>query len=124
MNVVLWLIAGLLTLVFLASGGQKILLSKEQHLARGNSPLEDFSPRMIKFIGTMEVLAAIGLTLPAALDIAPVLVPLAALGLILLMIGAIVTHTRRREYRQIGLNLILALLAAVVVWGRFGPYAF
>jgi uncharacterized membrane protein YphA (DoxX/SURF4 family) len=124
MNVVLWIIAGLLTLVFLASGSQKVLLSKEQLVARGSGPLEDFSPGMIKLIGTMEVLAAIGLTLPAALDIAPVLVPLAALGLILLMIGAIVTHARRQEYQKIGLNLILAVLAVVVVWGRFGPYAF
>jgi hypothetical protein len=79
---------------------------------------------MIKLIGTVEVLAAIGLILPAVLDIAPVLVPLAAVGLILLMIGAAVTHGRRKESRNVAVNVVLLLLAAFVAWGRFGPYSF
>ena len=54
----------------------------------------------------------------------PILVPLAALGLVLVMIGGIVTHVRRKETRVIGVNVVLLLLAAVVVWGRFGPYSF
>jgi hypothetical protein len=52
------------------------------------------------------------------------LVPLAALGLTLLMLGAIVFHLMRREYPNIGLNAFLAVLSAVVAWGRFGPYHF
>jgi hypothetical protein len=69
-------------------------------------------------------LAAIGLILPALLDIAPVFVPLAATGLVLVMIGAIVTHVRRKEHAVLRANVILLLLAAFVAWGRFGPYAF
>jgi hypothetical protein len=51
-------------------------------------------------------------------------VPLAALGLVLLMACAIVVHARRKEPQAIGTNVVLLLLAAVVVWGRFGPYSF
>ena len=68
---------------------------------------EDFSPGVIKMIGALEVLAAVGLILPAALDIVPVFVALAATGLVLLMIGAMVTHARRKEYQNIGVNVIL-----------------
>jgi hypothetical protein len=66
----------------------------------------------------------LGLILPALFDIAPFLVPLAALGLVLLMVGAAATHARRREGRMIVANSILASLAAVVVWGRLGPVFF
>jgi hypothetical protein len=86
--------------------------------------VEDFSPGTVKLIGALEVLAAIGLILPAALDVLPVLVPLAAIGLIALMLGAVITHARRKEASVIVVNLVLLALAAVVVWGRFGPYSF
>jgi hypothetical protein len=68
--------------------------------------------------------AAIGLVLPAALDVAPVLVPPAATGFVVLMVGAIITHARRKETQSIVVNAVLLVLAAVVLWGRFGPYSF
>jgi hypothetical protein len=52
------------------------------------------------------------------------LAPLAAAGLVLLMVGAIVFHIRRREYPNVGFNAVLGLLAAFIAWGRFGPYHF
>jgi len=58
----------------------------------------------------------------AVFGIAQVLVPLAALGLVLLMIGAVVTRARREEPSMIAVNVVLLVLAAVVPWGRFGPY--
>jgi uncharacterized membrane protein YphA (DoxX/SURF4 family) len=121
MNIVLWIIAGLLAAAFAASGAMKLAPSKDKPKASGMT--EDFSPGVIKMIGALEVLAAAGLILPAALDIAPVFVPLAATGLVLLMIGAMVTHARHKEYQNIGVNVILLLLAAAVAWGRFGPYS-
>src|SRR6266508_4530524 len=75
-------------------------------------------------IGALEVLAAVGLILPAALDIAPVLAPLAAVGLVLLMVGAFIAHVRRREAQAIVVTLVLLALAAFVAWGRFGPQSF
>jgi uncharacterized membrane protein YphA (DoxX/SURF4 family) len=123
MNVVLWILAGLLAVAFLGAGLTKVFQPKEK-LAATMGWVEDFSPGTVKLIGVLEVLAAIGLVLPAALDIVPVLVPLAAVGLVALMIGAALTHARRKETPMIVANLVLLVLAAVVVWGRFGPYSF
>ena len=124
MNIILWIIAGVLAAAFAAAGAMKLTQPKEKLAASGMAWTEDFGTGTVKLIGALEVLAAIGLILPAALGIAPVLVPLAALGLVLIMIGAIVTHSRRKETQVIGVNVVLLLLAAAVVWGRFGPYSF
>lgn len=124
MNVVLWILAGLLAAAFVGAGAMKVSRSREQLAAAGMAWTEDFSPGMVKLIGALEVLAAIGLILPAVLDIAPVFVPLAALGLVLMMIGAVVVHARRKELRTVAPSVVLLVLAAVVAWGRFGPYSF
>ncbi|MFC9766550.1 DoxX family protein [Rhodococcus jostii] len=125
MNIALWIIASLLALTFLAAGAMKLAQPKDKLAANPNMAwAEGFSPATIKLIGVVEVLAAVGLILPAALGIVPVLVPLAAVGLVLLMIGAAITHARRKENQVIVMNVILLALAAVVAWGRFGPYAF
>lgn len=123
MNVVLWIIAALLAVAFLAAGATKLTQPKDK-LAQNMGWVEDFSPNAVKAIGALEVLAAVGLVLPAALDIVPVLTPLAALGLVLVMIGAAVTHARRQETQMILVNVVLGVLAAIVAWGRFGPYSF
>lgn len=124
MNVTLWIIAAVLALAFLAAGGMKLAQPKEKLAASGMGWTHDFSAGTIKAIGMLEVLAALGLILPAVLGIAPVLVPLAALGLVLIMIGAAITHARRQEPQMVIVNAVLLVLAAAVAWGRFGPYAF
>jgi uncharacterized membrane protein YphA (DoxX/SURF4 family) len=124
MNIALWIVAGLMAATFLASGATKLAQSKEKLAASGMPVVEDFSAGAVKAIGILEVLAAVGLILPAALDIAPVLVPLAAVGLVLLMVGAIITHLRRHEAQAIVVNLALLALAVLVAWGRFGPQSF
>jgi len=60
--------------------------------------------------------------LPGLTDIAPVLTPVAAVGLVALMVGAAITHARRGESTMIIVNVVLAALAAFVAWGRFGPW--
>lgn len=123
MNVVLWIVAGVLAAAFLGAGLAKLTQPKAK-LAKQMAWVEDFSQPTIRLIGTAEVLAAIGLILPAIFGIATVLVPLAATGLVIVMIGAIITHARRHEANLIVVNVILLALAAFVAWGRFGPYAF
>jgi uncharacterized membrane protein YphA (DoxX/SURF4 family) len=124
MNVTLWIVAGLLAAAFLASGLMKVAQPKKKLADAGMAWTEDFSGPAVKTIGALEALGALGLILPAVLDIAPVLVPLAATGLAVIMLGAAVVHVRRRETPMIGVNLVLLALAAFVAWGRFGPYAF
>ena len=125
MNLALWIIAGLLAAVFLVGGAGKLILRKEKIAATPfGGWVEDFSANSIKAIGVVEVLAATGLVLPAALDVAPVLVPLAAMGLVLLMAGAAVLHLRRHELKVIPANLGYLALAAFVTWGRLGPESF
>jgi uncharacterized membrane protein YphA (DoxX/SURF4 family) len=123
-NTVLWIVAGLLAVLFLASGVMKLIQPREKLAASGMGWAEDFSAGGVKAIGVLEILGAVGLILPAVLDIAPVLVPVAAVGLALLMIGALVTHTRRHETSPIAINVVLLVLAAFVAWGRFGPQPF
>jgi len=122
-NVVLWIVASLLAAAFLFAGVGKLLRPKEQ-LAAQMAWVEDFSGGTIKFIGATEILAAVGLVVPPLVDVAPVLAPLAATGLVVLMAGAVVTHLRRHETPMIVINLVLLALAAFVAWGRFGPYSF
>ena len=125
MNLTLWIIAGSLAVVYLVAGAGKLIVPKET-LARapGGGWVEDFSPRSIKAIGTLEILAALGLILPAALDIAPVLVPLAALGLVMIMAGAVFIRIRRHEPMPMVADIAYLALAAFITWGRFGPESF
>jgi uncharacterized membrane protein YphA (DoxX/SURF4 family) len=124
MNVTLWIVAGLLASAFLAGGALKVAWPKEKLAGAGMGFAEDFSAGAVKAIGTLEILAAVGLILPAALGIAPVLVPLAAVGLVLLMIGAMIIHLRRGEAKAIVVNLAILALALFVAWQRFGPRSF
>lgn len=124
MNVVLWILAGLLAVAFLTTGLLKLLRSRAELAQSGLGWVEDFGDGTVKLIGVLEVLAAIGLILPAVTGIAEILVPIAASGLVLVMLGALVVHVRRKEHQLVVVNLFLMALALVVAWGRFGPYAF
>ncbi len=124
MNVVLWIVAGVLAIAFLASGLMKLAQPRKKIVDSGMGWAADVSDGAVKGIGALEVLGALGLILPAVFGVATVLVPLAAAGLALVMVGAAVTHARRRENQMIVVNVVLFALAAFVAWGRFGPYAF
>ncbi|HEX2575129.1 MAG TPA: DoxX family protein [Aquihabitans sp.] len=124
MNIVLWVVAGVLAVAFLGAGLMKLAQPKKKLAESGMGWTDDFSDGTVKGIGVLEVLGALGLILPAVFDVATVLVPIAATGLALLMLGAAATHARRKEPSMIVVNLVLFALAAFVAWGRFGPYAF
>jgi uncharacterized membrane protein YphA (DoxX/SURF4 family) len=123
-NTALWIVAGVLAFVFAGSGIMKLALPKEKLVAQGLGGLDDVDPNAIRGIGVAEVLGAIGLIVPPLVHILPVLAPLAAVGLALVMVGAIVTHGRRKEYPNVAVNVVLLGLALFVAWGRFGAYAF
>ena len=125
MNTAVWIAQGLLAVAMLAAGGMKLAQSKEQLVASGSMDwTEDFPEPQIKGIGTLEVLAALGLILPALLDIAPVLVGVAAVGVVLLMLGAAATHLRRKEGQMVPVTLVIAAIAVFIAVMRFGPESF
>lgn len=123
MNLALWIVAIVLAAVFAASGLMKEFVSKDKLVTSGQGWAEDFSPTNIRLIGLAEILGAIGIVLPAALHIAPILVPLAAVGLALAMVGAAVVNARRKDGAGIAVTGVLFALAVFVVWGRLGPYS-
>jgi uncharacterized membrane protein YphA (DoxX/SURF4 family) len=133
-NLALWIVAALLAVVFLVSGATKLFVPKESldgllHRLGGAAEAagewtRDFNPVALKAIGVLELLGAVGLILPAALDIAPVLVPVAATGAVLLFVGAATMRLRRGERATIVVDLAYLALAAFVASGRFGPWAF
>jgi hypothetical protein len=124
-NLALWIAAGLLAAVALAGGISKTFVPKaklaEHH---GGEWTAQASVGFVKTLGVLEILAAVGLILPAALDIAPAVVPVTAVCWILLMIGAMITHGRLAQYRFVMLNAVYLALAAFIAWGRFGPESF
>lgn len=123
MNTALWILQIVLAAFFGMAGVVKSMQPKEK-LAEKLPWVEDFSAGTVRFIGVVELLAAIGLILPAATDIAPVLTPLAATGLAVIMVLAAVTHRRRKETSAIGMNALIFVVCAVVAWARFGPSSF
>ena len=125
MNTVVWIAQGLLAVAMLGAGAMKLTQSKQQLMASGNMDwTEDFPEPQIKGIGLLEVLAGLGLVLPALLDVAPTLVGVAAVGVALLMLGAAATHLRRGEGKLVPVNLVLLAIAAFIAIERFGPEKF
>jgi uncharacterized membrane protein YphA (DoxX/SURF4 family) len=124
MNLALWIVAIVLAASFAGSGLMKLLVTKDKLVSSGQGWAQDYTPANIRLIGVVELLGAAGLILPAVTHIAPILVPLAAIGLALVMVGAAAVHARRKETMNIGVNAVLLALAVFVAWGRFGPYPF
>lgn len=118
MNAALWVVQSLLALAFAAAGGMKLTRTKEQLAARpGMEWTTGVSAAQIKAIGLVEVLGALGVVLPWGTDVLPILTPVAASGLAVVMGGALATHLRRREPATPA--IVLGALALLVAVGRF-----
>jgi uncharacterized membrane protein YphA (DoxX/SURF4 family) len=122
MNPVLWVLQVVLAALFAIAGVMKATQPKAK-LAQRLPWAEDFAPATVRFTGVMELLGAAGLILPAVTGIAPILTPLAAAGLAVMMLLAALTHVRRKEPSGIAITVVLFALASVIAWGRFGPYS-
>jgi len=125
LNLVLWIVTGLLAAVLLVSTSKAFVpREKIASVGRAGEWVLDFSPRTLRAIAVLELLAAAGLILPAVLDIAPVLVPVTATCVALLFIGAVTMRLRRGERATIVPDLVYLAMAIFVAWGRFGPESF
>jgi len=117
MNSALWIVQGLLAALFLFAGGTKLVLSLETLNSMSNqTPLPGL---FLRFIGVAEVLGAIGLILPGLLRVRPALTPLAAAGLVIIMIGATALTLVGGEVAPALISLVVGLLSAFVAYGRW-----
>jgi hypothetical protein len=115
-NTALWIVQGVLALIFLFGGGLKLVMTPEQMASPG--PIQ-MPTAFIRFIGVCECLGAIGMILPGLTGIKPWLTPLAAAGLVIIMIGATVTNLVNGPQAIAVVTVVLGALAATVAWGRF-----
>jgi uncharacterized membrane protein YphA (DoxX/SURF4 family) len=117
LHIGLWIAQGLLALAFIMAGFMKMTAPMDELAANGMGFVNSFSEGMVRFIGTSELLGGLGLILPALLRIKPILTPVAASGLALIMVLAAIYHLSVGEPPIP--NIILLGLAAFVAWGRF-----
>ncbi|RVW02903.1 DoxX family protein [Rhodococcus xishaensis] len=123
MNVALWVVAVVLAVVYLGAGLMKVAVPYDKLIENPRTAwARDLSARSVRAIGTAELLGAIGLILPQATGIAEVLTPLAATGLAIVQVGAMVFHVRRKEFQMLPVNVVLLALAVFVAIGRFASW--
>jgi uncharacterized membrane protein YphA (DoxX/SURF4 family) len=122
MNIALWVLQVVLGIFFVVHA--YLLLRPPGSLQSGMNYILEMPAGLRRFAAIAEGLAGLALVFPPLLRVLTWLTPLAAAGLVLLMLGAIVFHVRRREYPNVGFNAVLGVLAGVIAWGRFGPYPF
>lgn len=115
MLIALWIVNGLLALGMLGGGLMKLITPKPTLAQRGMAWTEDFSAGSIKAIAALEVVGAVGLILPLATGVAPILTPIAATALAIIMIGAVVVHLRRKEAPTPALILAILAIASAVL---------
>lgn len=121
MNTALWIITAVLAVAMVIGGVAQVALTKERYRSLGANQhwVDDFGAGHVKAIGTIKIVGALGLILPAVLGVATILVPLAACGLMLVMTGAGTTRFRRSEWGYLLGDLVFVALFAFVAWGRF-----
>ncbi len=118
LNISLWIAQAILAVMFIMAGAMKSMQPIEE-LAKSLPWVNEVSVGLVRFIGVSELLGGIGLVLPALLRIKPILTPLAALGLAVVMVFAFVYHIAKGEYNVLGMNVILAAIALFIAWGRY-----
>ena len=116
LHIALWVVQVALALAFGMIGVTKLTTSEADLIQQSGELIEKYGVGLIRFIGISEVLGALGLILPAALRIIPVLTPLASLGLAIIMVLATALHASKGE--PIVTQVVFLLLTLFVVWGR------
>ena len=126
MNTFIWILQGLIAFIFLFSGVHKAYFDEKTLVAKGQTGVEGLAPAFIKFIGITELFGAIGLILPEALQIYPILTPISAICLGLIMVPAAVIHfkrayemgPKRKELSNVGFNVFIFILCGIIAWAR------
>ena len=115
MVIAYWIVAGLLALFYLYAGGKKVAQSRER-LAPMMAWVDAIPMPLVRLIGALEILGAIGLVLPPLTGIAPGLAIAAAIAFVVLQVMAAALHVSRGEFKETTLNAALIALAATAAW--------
>ena len=118
MNTVVWIVTGLLAVVFAGSGVAKSTMSRDRLIATRQTGIAPVPMPVVRVVAVCELFAAVGLVLPWATGTARALTPAAAVGLVLVMCGAAVSHASLREPKQVAGNMVLLLLCGFVAASR------
>jgi uncharacterized membrane protein YphA (DoxX/SURF4 family) len=119
MNTLLWTIQGFLAIVFVYSGMMKSSQKREKLVNIGQTGVANLSYPIIRLIGGAEILGAIGITIPWATGILPLLTPVSAIGFAIIMVLAIPIHYRRAEYKSVAFNGLLLMLSIFIAYMRY-----
>lgn len=115
MSIAFWIVGGLTALMSIAAGSTKVTQSLEKLVKLGMNWTKDYSVLQVRGIGSLEIIAGLGIVLPILTGIAPILSPLAAVGLVIVMIGAVLVHKRLKESATPAIALgVLAAITAVL----------
>jgi len=115
MLIAFWIVSGLLALLFVVAGAMKTFKDRDAIVASGLAWAENFKPGTVKLIGLSELLGGLGLVLPVLTGIAPILSPIAAVCLFIIMVGAVAVHVKRKEAATPAIVLAVLTAASAVL---------
>ena len=119
MELAVWIVSWVLAVAFVVGGAARAVLPAERLVGFGLKWVTAVPAPLLKTIGVLELLGGLGVVLPVLTGILPVLTPLAACGLAIIMLGGLVFHLRRREWQGVPITLVLAAAAIFVAVARF-----
>jgi len=119
MAIALWIVEGLLGLLFIITGSFKFFQTKEKIIASGGAWAADFEPGIIKIIAAIELISGVSVIVPRLLGHGHYLTFMGAATIAIIMIGAIYTHLRRKEYQHALINAVFLLMALFVAYGSW-----
>lgn len=117
LHIVLWVVQGLLAAAFGLAGFMKMTAPLDELAKNGMTFVNEYSSGMVRFIGISELIGAIGLIIPSVFRFKPVLTPLAALGLAIIMVLATIYHIMHKE--PFISSAIIFALTVFIIWGRY-----
>ncbi|MBV8994767.1 MAG: DoxX family protein [Pseudonocardiales bacterium] len=119
MNTAVWICQAVMAALFLASGSAKISMPRDRLLATGQTGITPFPMPVVRATAVAELLAAVGLIVPWASGVVPMLTPLAAVGLAAVMVGAAGSHLHLREPLTAGANMVILVVCVLIAVARF-----
>ena len=116
MAIALWIVQGLLGLIFVITGSFKLFQTKEKVIESGGTWAEDFEPGIIKIIAAVELTSGIAVIVPRLLGHGRYLTLMGAACIAFIMVGSIYTHLRRKEFKHALINAVFLLMAMFVAY--------